>query len=139
MNLEFTNTPSEADISTLSKGLEAHSAAFAPARIKQDLGIFYRENGRLLGGLYANIYWGWLHIHLLWVDETMRGTGLGRELMAAAEAEGSKQGCHAATVDTHSYQAPDFYQKLGYTIWGQLEEFPPGHQRIYLQKKLEPS
>jgi ribosomal protein S18 acetylase RimI-like enzyme len=98
--------------------------------------VFVRENGRILAGLYGATYWDWLHIKLLWVDKSLRGQGIGQRLMQMAEAEAVQRGCHAALVDTHSFQAEGFYARLGYEVFGRLEDFPLGHQRIYLQKRL---
>jgi ribosomal protein S18 acetylase RimI-like enzyme len=54
--------------------------------------------------------------------------------MEAAEFEAKGRNCHAAYVDTFSFLALDFYQKLGYTIFGSLEDFPKGHTRYFLKK-----
>ena len=78
---------------------------------------------------------GWLFIRYLWVSEALRGKGIGRKLMADAEARALERGCHSAWVDTFSFQAPGFYPKLGYTVFGELD-YPPGHKRIFLQKRL---
>ncbi len=137
MDFEITDTLNEADVKWLGDGLDEHGALLAPPRIKQDLGIFYRENGRLLAGLRAVTYWDWLHIRSLWVDDSLRGQGIGQKLMAAAEKEGAARGCHSAMVDTHSFQAPAFYKKAGYEVWGELADFPRGHTRIYFRKKLQ--
>ena len=46
-----------------------------------------------------------------------------------------ERGCHSVWVDTFSFQAPGFYPKLGYKVFGELD-YPPGHKRIFLQKRL---
>ncbi len=136
MELEISSRLEKADIETIINGLITHGKMYAPPRVKQELGVFYRVNGRLLGGLTGATFWGWLHIKHIWVDDSQRGKGVGKQLMLAAEKEAVQRGCHAAMLDTLSFQAQDFYQKLGYTLFGQLEDFPIGHQRIYLQKQL---
>jgi GNAT superfamily N-acetyltransferase len=72
----------------------------------------------------------------LWVSETVRGSGYGTALMQAAEREAVRRGVRNIFLNTFSFQAVDFYLKLGYTIFGELEDFPPGHKRVFLQKKL---
>lgn len=124
------------DLQQIIAGLNEANVGRVPPDDKRPLSILWRENGRLLGGLTGHTHWGWLYIKLLWVAPQQRGSSLGRQLMLAAESEARQRGCHTAFVNTFSFQAPTFYQKLGYTIWGQLEEYPAGHQRIYLQKKL---
>ena len=68
----------------------------------------------IVAGLAGETYSGWLFIRYLWVSEALRGKGIGRELMAGAEARALERGCHSAWVDTFSFQAPGFYPKLGY-------------------------
>jgi len=101
------------------------------------LKVFARnKQGELIGGLLGETFWHWFHINILWVHENCRLSGVGRQLMARAEAEAINRGCRHADVDTHDFQAPDFYRKLGYTVWGVLDDLPPGHQKIFFKKDL---
>lgn len=134
--LELHDSINPADVQVLVAGLNAANAGRVPADDKRPLSIMWRENGRLLGGLTGHTQWGWLYIKLLWVEPQQRGSGLGQQLVLAAESEAQQRGCRAAFVNTYSFQAPAFYQKLGYTVWGQLDNYPAGHQRIYLSKQL---
>ena len=88
------------------------------------------------GGLWGYTWARWLFIELLVVPEGKRGEGLGTKLMQAAEAEAIERGCVGVWLDTHSFQARPFYEKLGYTVFGTLKNFPPGHSRYYLSKYL---
>ncbi len=90
----------------------------------------------LVGGVLAEIYWGWLYVDLLWVEESLRGCGHGRSLMIRAESEARERGAKHSYLDTFSFQAPEFYKELGYQVFGALEAFPPGHQRYFMTKKL---
>ena len=89
-----------------------------------------------MGGLLAETQFGWMYVRALSVAAHLRGQGYGRALMEAAEAEAAARGCHAVWLDTFSYQAPDFYQRLGYVEFGRLNDFPPGQMRIFFQKRL---
>ena len=101
------------------------------------LRVFARSvHGELVGGLLGETFWRWLYVSILWVDENYRHAGLGRQLMARAEAEAKQRGCLHAYLDTMDFQAPDFYPKLGYVTWGTLDDFPPGHRRIFFKKDL---
>jgi len=53
-----------------------------------------------------------------------------------AEDEARHRGAKNAYLDTFSFQAPDFYKKHGYRVFGELQDFPPGHQRHFLTKRL---
>ncbi|NJK27556.1 MAG: GNAT family N-acetyltransferase [Coleofasciculaceae cyanobacterium SM2_3_26] len=90
----------------------------------------------LLGGLIGSTYYEWLCIEILWVDESHRRSGYGDALLATAEREAIQRGCKYAYLDTFSFQAPEFYQKRGYIIFGELPDFPTGHRRYFLKKVL---
>ncbi len=90
----------------------------------------------IVGGLYGVTAFSYLHVDLLFVPESMRGIGIGRQLMTEAEAEAMRRGCHAASLDTFSFQARRFYERLGYSVFGILDDCPPGHRRFYLTKRL---
>lgn len=66
-----------------------------------------------------------------------RSRGIGRELLQAAEQEAERRGCVVVILDTHSFQAPAFYQKLGYQVVGQQTDFPDQHQHYFLEKRLQ--
>jgi GNAT superfamily N-acetyltransferase len=89
-----------------------------------------------VGGIIAATHWDWLYIDLMWLKEEFRDQGYGSRLLALAEEKGSELGAKNAYLDTFSFQALDFYKKHGYQVFGKLEDFPIGHQRYYLTKKL---
>jgi len=66
----------------------------------------------------------------------MRGSGIGRRLLSEAEAEAIRRRCRGALLDTFSFQARGFYERLGYSAFGVIDDYPPGHCRIFLAKKL---
>ncbi len=93
--------------------------------------------GEVRGGLRAISYYGWMFIELLVLDESLRGQGLGTRLMREAEAEARRRGLIGIWLDTFSFQARPFYERLGYRVFGQLDDFPPGGGRFWLSKKLD--
>ncbi|MGA9015966.1 MAG: GNAT family N-acetyltransferase [Acetobacteraceae bacterium] len=95
------------------------------------------DNGSVTGGLWGWTSFQWLHVQLLFVPETLRGQGIGSALMASAEAEARKRGCRGALVDAFSFQAPRFYETIGFTLFGILQDFPPGHDRHYFFKRID--
>jgi ribosomal protein S18 acetylase RimI-like enzyme len=117
--------------------LGAYNRAQVGPENYRPLRIFLRDaQNRVVGGLLGSIYWGWCSIDYLWVSEEYRGQGYGQTLLERAEEEARKHGCKNVNLDTMSFQAPDFYQKFGYRIFGQLDDFPAGHTRYYLTKQL---
>lgn len=103
----------------------------------QRLAIHARnEQGEMIGGLVGTYLWGWLHIDTLFIAEPYRHRGIGRQLMLAAEADARARGIRNIHLETMSFQARPFYEKLGYVVFGTLEDFPPGHEHYYLRKTL---
>ena len=94
------------------------------------------DRDEIMGGLIGNIWGGWLHITYLWIDEAERGNRWATRLMDRAEAYARERGCHSVMLDTHSFQARPFYEKRGYEIFGMLDDFPKGHKKFFLQKRL---
>jgi GNAT superfamily N-acetyltransferase len=94
------------------------------------------DAGAVAGGLWGHTQFRWLHVEMLLVPEAMRGLGIGSALMAVAEREARNRLCVGVLVDTFSFQATSFYEKLGFKRFGALDNFPPGYQRLYFSKPL---
>ncbi len=94
------------------------------------------DKGRLVGGLIARTYWGWLEIDDFWLDEALRGRGYGREWLRMAEEEARQRGCTRALLRTFSFQARGFYEKEGYRVVGQLQDYPPGETFYWMRKDI---
>jgi ribosomal protein S18 acetylase RimI-like enzyme len=98
--------------------------------------LVYARNdaGDLIGGVYGEAYWGWLHIDTLWVSESHRGQDIGSGLLAQIEQAAVERGFANSHLETTDFQALGFYQKHGYEVFGTLENKPPGHTWYYLKK-----
>ena len=94
------------------------------------------DDGDLRAGLNGWTWGGCGYIDLLWVRDDQRGSGLGAGLLAAAEAEILRRGCDRIALNTHSFQAPGFYARFGYTECGRTPGYPHGHDDIHLVKQL---
>jgi GNAT superfamily N-acetyltransferase len=138
IEVELTAVPAEEDVRVLEEGLEHFNreALLGADRTKVPIAAWVRREGRVLGGAYGDTHSGWLYLSLLWVDEPLRGQGWGRRLVERFEAEAVTRGCHACWVDTYGFQAPGFYERLGYRQFGRLEDFPPGSARLFYWKPL---
>ncbi len=136
--LEIKNEIADQDLKILEDGLAAHTKQLnAPKLVFTPLAILQRDaTGRIEAGLYGQTLWNWLYIDSLWVDEPLRGKGMGRVLMAAAEDEAKKRGCIGVFLWTQSFDAPAFYEKLGYELYATFDDFPIGHKRFGFRKRL---
>jgi len=137
-SISIARQPSEAVRAELYDRLLAFNettigdASFAPlAVVLEDA-----PGGRLIGGLWGETYYDWMFVELLFVPEPWRGEGLGARLLAAAEDVARERGCRHAWLDSYSFQAPAFYLKQGYEVFGTLPDYPRGMERLFLCKRL---
>jgi len=99
--------------------------------------IIRNENREIIAGILSILgYWNGLEIKILWVKEEYRKSGIGTKLLIETENNAKAKGAIISFLDTFDFQAKDFYLKNGYTIFGILDDFPTGHKRYYLQKRL---
>jgi len=98
--------------------------------------ILKNERDEVMGGLLGGIWGGWLHITYLWVDEAERGKDSATKMMDQAEAYARERHCHSIMLDTHSFQARPFYEKRGFEVFATLDDWPKGHKKFFLKKKL---
>jgi len=132
-----TDQPAPEAFGAIYQALDAESQDVIGRMAPQLLVIpIHDAAGAIIGGLWGCTAFRWLHVQMLVVPATMRGQGVGTALVRAAEAEARRRGCHASHVDTFSFQAAPFYEKLGYARFGVLENFPPGHERIFYRRYL---
>jgi GNAT superfamily N-acetyltransferase len=121
----------------LDKEIYDFNAAATGHHDGRELSIAVRgDDGDLSAGLYGWTWGGCGYVELFWVREDQRGSGLGTRLLAAAEAEIRSRGCDRVALSTHSFQAPAFYARFGYTEYGRTPGYPHGHDEIHLLKHL---
>jgi GNAT superfamily N-acetyltransferase len=139
MSLTYTvePDPSSADASWVIDRLVAFNESRAGSRNVQNFGIFARDqDGDLLAGLLCTHHWNYLFVSAVFVDESQRAKGVGRELLSAVEKLALQHRCDAIYLDTFDFQAPGFYGKLGFRIFGDLKDYPPGHIRYFMVKDV---
>lgn len=139
MNIIITHQIVDEDRNAVLAGLRQHNIQYLKENSFGQLAVYAKnEIGVIIGGLLASTKGNWLCIDYLWVSQNARKSGLGRTLMISAEQESIKLGCKHALVDTFSFQALPFYEKLGYIQQMSLPDFPElGMQRHYLTKHYE--
>ena len=98
--------------------------------------VLHAPDQEIVGGVIGEVYYDWFHLDLLWVKEELRGRGYGRSLMTTVEDKARECGAQSVFLDTFSFQAPDFYKQNGYEVFGELGDYPSGHQRFFFKKQL---
>jgi len=141
MKIELATAPSAAELSVLSRGIKDFNRRHLSEAvvIEEDtrFAVFAKNNnGEIVGGIRATAFWNYCIIELLWLAEESRGNGIGAKLMEQAEAHALAQGFKFMRTETLSFQARPFYEKMGYKVFGELEDYPPGHTTYCLVKSL---
>lgn len=106
-------------------------------KLGNKVGFEALENNQTIGGIFGKIeIFDYLHISLLFVDENYRGKAIGTKLIEKMENYAKENNLNAITLNTLSFQAKDFYVKLGYTIYGQFTDKKTGITKYNLIKQL---
>jgi len=132
--LRFDPAPTLETRQALGDQIRAFNARHAPGAAERFALLGHDDTATLRAGLVGVLSGGWLFVESLWVDDALRGQGIGRALMAHAEDHAREQGCHDAWLDT--FQARGFYEGLGYVAFAELEHYPRGQSRHFLRKAL---
>ena len=137
MGLSIEADMSADEIDYVERRLTAFADSFTGPRERRDFALALRSSGgAVCGGVIGDTVWDWLQIGTLWVAEEYRGQGFGHQLLTRAEALGRGRGCRFARLSTWEFEARDFYETHGYTIFGQHDDFPVGHVQYYMAKTL---
>ncbi|WP_047227704.1 GNAT family N-acetyltransferase [Pseudomonas brassicacearum] len=138
LRIERTDTPTAEDREAILVPLRAYNTAKTGGTVPELVAWLVRDehSGETVGGLYGRVFFQWFYIELLVVPEQARGQGTGSTLMQMAEDFAREKNCVGMWLDTFDFQAPAFYRQLGFTEIGQIDDYPPGHQRFFFQKHL---
>ncbi|ETF07607.1 GNAT family N-acetyltransferase [Pseudomonas atacamensis] len=137
LRIELTQSPTEEQRQAILQPLIEYNDAQTGGSKSEPFALMVKDqNGEILGGLYGRMIFRWMFIELLSVPEQGRGQGIGSKLMAQAEALAREKNCYGLWLDTFDFQAPEFYRKLGFSQFGEIVDYPPGHKRHYFQKRL---
>ncbi len=140
IEISAIDQPDPALFAAIVRPLAAFNATFAGTAEFRPLmlALRARPGGNVVGGLAGDMIYGWLSIQALFVPQHLRGQGLGARLLGSAEAEARARHLHGMVVNTFSFQARPFYERMGFTHFGTLEGCPPGYRCFYLCKRFEP-
>jgi ribosomal protein S18 acetylase RimI-like enzyme len=131
---------SQEDSDYIREKVIEYNLSLLPDEVKQSSmkvsSVLRNDEGKIVGGITGTIVWYHLHIDYLWVDNSLRGKGYGKELLNHIEKTAKENNCRLILLDTFSFQAPEFYQKCGYKVIGKVEDHPKGYNQYYLEKKL---
>jgi ribosomal protein S18 acetylase RimI-like enzyme len=136
--LTLTDFPDDRVRAVVTRGLDAHNLEAAGYVDRKPLAVIVSDpkTGEVVGGAVGRTGFGLLFIDLVYLPTSMRGRSIGRRMMEMAEAEGRKRGCKAAVLYTINFQAPDFYKRLGWRVFGEIPCDPPGTSRFFMTKEL---
>ncbi|KQM33140.1 GNAT family N-acetyltransferase [Sphingomonas sp. Leaf10] len=138
MTVEVVANPGEGEREAILRILSAHNDAAVGSTERRQVAIVVREEtGTITGGLWGKIGYRWLFVEFLAVSPERKRQGIGRDLMQRAEALAREAGCIGIWLDTFSFQARGFYEKLGFAHFGTIDDFPPGHSRFFLSKRID--
>lgn len=139
MPFELIEDRDAAEARAVGENLSRHrTQALGGPPASQPIVLVHRApDGTLLAGLVAEVALDWLFVEKFWVDESLRGQGIGGAMLEQAEAEAKARGAIGAHLYTSSFQAPAFYRRQGYTALGTLGERPAGHTRYWFGKRFD--
>jgi GNAT superfamily N-acetyltransferase len=130
--------PTEADFTAIFEALEAETAqTIGPSRIEPLAILLHDPAGQVVGGLWGRVVYAWLVVEMLFVPAALRGCGLGAALMREAEHAARSRHCVGLHLTRLDFQAPAFYERLGFHTFGILDDVPPGHRCFHMRKRLE--
>lgn len=129
----------ERESPAVASALAVEIAARFPPRDETPFSILAHDGaGALVGGVNGATHWRWLYVRHLWVAPQLRGHGLGRHLLERAEGMAQTRGCVGLYLDSFDPSTISFYERCGFSSCGAIEDFPPGHSRIFASKRIAP-
>lgn len=136
-DLVFDHRASKQDVAFLEERLDEFNRRSTHRDDPQPLRFVVRDpQGKIVAGLRGLVGWDWVYIDVLWVAPTHQRTGLGSRLLDEAESEGRRRNCIGSCLATYSFQARPFYQKRGYHVFGEIEDYPRGETMYFLEKRF---
>ena len=122
-----TGTPPE-DADAMTAGLVGSNRQASGKPASEQITVIVRDpsSREVRGGLRGKFTHAWLHVDQLWLADELRGSGLGAEILGLAEEEAMRRRCVGVHLNTFDFQAPGFYERLGYEVFGVVDDLPRG-------------
>ena len=137
MDIAIEHEPRPEDVRVLEDLLYDFNAAATGIRDGKYLALFLRDGaGRVIGGLFGWTWGATCYVRYLFVPSELRRQGHGSQLMRRVEDEAKVRGCRQIALETHDFQAPEFYRRLGFEVVGSIDGYPIGHRQVTMVKRL---
>lgn len=138
MQYQVVYQPNAQDVLDVREGLRHFNEPFVSHLKETEVAVYaLDEKGERIGGVISRLWGNWMHVLYLWIDPAYTGKGIGSDLMVKVEAEAVSFGCKTVMVDTFSFQARPFYEKLGYQCQMTIDDVPgDGDELHFLTKRL---
>jgi GNAT superfamily N-acetyltransferase len=140
LKYETVFDPSQKNLAPIDQGLHEFNVAHLGQEMIDNyhtVMVVARDgDGTVVGGVYGEMFWDWLHINTMWVAEDHQGHGIGTRLLKQIEKAAVSKGFYGSHLETTDFQALGFYLKNGYEVFGELEGKPAGSTWYYIKKKL---
>ena len=136
--LTLTSAPTPDEVALISDDLDQFNIDVTDIKDRRPLAVLVKDpdTDRVLGGMTGRTSLGLMFVDLFYLPKSLRGAGLGSRILRMAEEEGKRRGCRAAVLYTINFQAPGFYQRHGWEVFGEVPCDPPGTSRIFMTKRL---
>jgi GNAT superfamily N-acetyltransferase len=135
--LVVEDSPHPADVALLEERVAEAAIAAAGLGDDEEFAVFVRDDdGRIRAGVSGLVWGGYCELQAMWVEESLRGQGLARELMAAAEDEARRRGCALVAFHAYDLLTGGLFEKLGYQTAGVIEGCPAGSAARWYRKDL---
>lgn len=137
-SIHLTDSPQSGDIESISRSLNEFNIQKTGIDDVRPIAVLIKdpETGKVIGGLTGRTSLGLLFVDLFYIPPSLRGEGLGSRILAEAEAEAIERGCRGAVLYTINFQAPEFYLRHGWRVFGDVPCEPTGSSRVFMRKDL---
>ncbi len=132
IKINATLNPNDNDWKIIDDGIVQYNNQKNGKQKNTPIASFAYFNDKIIGGITGTLFWNYLFIDSMWIQDEYRRRGIGSDLLDKIEKLSLEQGISRCHLYTHSFQSLDFYKKSGFTVVGQLEDMPLGEEAYFL-------